>query len=120
MEEYALLVRLCLDAGFTIQFVPDGQQFLATAQATKPDDWGFHAVELQVEEHAITWPENDLITFLTFSGYDYSSKTPPVSWFAPHSVSGYDQWQAFAEIVTKEIIFGWMNGSYDFMPTVRF
>lgn len=120
LEDYSTLVRRCLAAGFTIQFVPDRRPKLATVQVTQPEDWRFNAAELQSAVRAISWPDNELIAFLTFGGYDYSADTPSVSWFSPHSSSVYKEWQEIANSSTKEIRLGWMKGPYAFIPTITF
>lgn len=120
LEEYSPIVRRCLDAGFTIRFIPDGRPSLAIAQVTTPEDWSFNAATLQAEATAVAWPDKELIAFLTFGTYDYSADTPPVSWFAPHNISVYKHWKVFADSVSKEIGLGWMHGPHDFIPTIPF
>lgn len=120
VEGYNPIVRRFLEAGFTIQFVPEGKPSSANTQITKPEDWGFSARALQAAARAIEWLDKELIAFLTFGGYGYSVDTPPISWFAPHSISVYNHWQALAASVHKEIRNGWMQGPYNFIPTVPF
>lgn len=120
LEDYSPLVRRCIAAGFTIHFVPDGLPKRTTAHVTQPDDWGFNAAELQSAARAIAWPDNELISFLTFGAYDYSADTPPVSWFSLNIRSVYKHWQEFASSVSKEIRMGWMQGPYTFIPTIPF
>lgn len=77
-------------------------------------------MELKTVARSTACPDKELIAFLTFGGYDYSADTPPISWFAPHSVSLYTHWQVFADNINKEIEQGWMQGHYDFIPTLPF
>lgn len=120
IEDYSSLVLRCLEAGFTIRFTTQGQPNLACARPTAPSDWGFNAQSLQAAAREAAWPDQELIGFLTYGCYDYSPNTTPVSWFAPHSASVFKQWRAFADSVDKEIRLGWMQGPYDFVPTVPF
>lgn len=57
---------------------------------------------------------------MTFSVYEYSNNTTPVSWFAPHRQSLYTHWEALSAIVQTIISMGWMNGTWDFIPTAPF
>lgn len=110
----------CLKAGFTMQFNTSGHPLLAAAKPTASTDWGCHEQYLQAAARAIDLPDRELIDFLTYGCYDYSTITPPISWFAPHTIYVLKQWTAFANCVEKEIRLGWLQGPYDFIPTVTF
>lgn len=105
---------------FTVKFDLQGKPELVSAQPTKPIDWESHAAALQPAEKQIAWPENELIGMLTYRGYDYSSDTPMVSWFAPHSASVCKQGTDLKASVCKEIRLGWVQGPWNFVPTVSF
>lgn len=61
-----------------------------------------------------------MIDFLTYGGYDYSYRTPPLSWFARHSRALYTHWGPFSKSVRKEIWLCWMAGTSGFIPMVPF
>lgn len=44
---------------------------------------------MQAAARAIGWTDQELLNMPTYGGNDYSADKPPVSWFAPHSVSVY-------------------------------
>lgn len=97
MEDYAPIVHSCIRAGFIIRFETNEHHRIMHAQPTRPEDWGFNAAALQTTKRAIELIDRKLLNFLTYGGYNYSANTPLVSWFAPHSVSVYRHWGAFAD-----------------------
>lgn len=120
MKDYTHVVKRCIRVGFTIKYTARGHPEIVSALPTKETEWGYKANALQAAARTIEWPDHELLTMLTFGGYEYSADTPPVSWFALHSASVYRHWPDSAASVRKEIRLGWMAGPWEFVPTVTF
>lgn len=114
------MVRQIIDGGASILWSRAGAPTVARQEASSVEQWGFNADRLRWRGEQLQWPDKELLHFLEYGCYEYSSETPPVSWFAPHSGTVYAHWQTFVENVQQEIDDGWLKGAWPHPPAVSF
>lgn len=107
--DYHPTVNTVLREGFTMELKAGSSPTVRAANRIGNEGWGFNAEKLREDGIDIGWRDREILFFLRFGFYDYSSKTPPVSYFSPHRKHAWDAGQCFYEVVQKEVINGWIG-----------
>lgn len=114
------MVLRILEGGASIVWTLDGAPEVARPPASVRQQWGFSVDMLRRRGERMDWPDKELLHFLEFGCYEYSEKTQPVSWFAPHSRTVYAHWDTFVDNVRQEISDEWLKGAWSHPPAVPF
>lgn len=76
VEHYTPPIRAALSADFTVHFGTDGRAKLAVKRARSKEHFGFDAEEILISARKIRWGDLELLHFLQFGFYEYSTNSP--------------------------------------------
>ena len=117
-EGYSETARKVMSAGFSLKVEDDGKVSVSESGLPPSAGWGFDAHELLEAGIAVNWPDRELLFFLRWGFRDYSDRTPPVTFLAPHLGSAANEAELFYAAVQSEVDAGWLGPPQSFPPFV--